>query len=349
MSTAFLSESQEILSDGNIPWGEMQSTSVLVTGATGLIGGLILRVLSKANLERGLNIRLIAHGRNKSKGHALSQECGAEFACGDIKVPPLSKDIECKPDYIFHCAAITKSADMVAKPVDVVTTEVCGTKNVLELATSAKCKSIVYLSSMEVYGQTELCQVSEKDLGNIDLSSPRSSYPESKRLCEMLCKAYHAQHSLPVKVARLARVFGAGVPHDESDMRVASQFARKALACEDIELHTQGNSIANCCDTMDTVRGLLTILLKGKSGEAYNVANPSAAATVRQMAGIVANEVCKGKIKVLTDVPENVVQRGYAPDVGFRLNADKLTALGWLPRHGLEEMFRRMLADWKGC
>jgi nucleoside-diphosphate-sugar epimerase len=150
-----------------------------------------------------------------------------------------------------------------------------------------------------------------------------------------------------VKIARLARTFGAGTPNDEDDMRVASQFARKALAGEDIELHTPGNSIANCCYTADAVRGLLIVLIKGRSGEAYNIANPAASATIREMAEIVAGEAAEGKIKVAINVPEDIQKRGYAPDVGYRLNADKLKALGWAPKYGIAEAYRRMIADWR--
>jgi len=338
----------DVLSDTNIPWDHLRNSTVLVTGATGLVGGALIRTLSALSAKNNHSMRLIGHGRDKSKGQATARDHGMEFICGDIRVPSSLSEITGGLDYIFHCAAITKSSDMMEKPADVITTEVDGTRNMLELAKDRDCKSFVYLSSMEVYGQTHLREVAESDLGYLDLSNPRSSYPESKRLCEMMCSAYMAQYGLPVKIARLARTFGAGTPNDESDMRVASQFARKAIEGNDIELHTLGNSIANCCYTTDAVRGLLTILLKGKPGEAYNIANPAASATVREMAELVANDVCGGKIKAIINVPEDLQKRGYAPDVGFTLNVDKLKALGWAPKHGLGEMYRRMIADWQG-
>jgi nucleoside-diphosphate-sugar epimerase len=344
----FAEDLKQIASDENIPWEDLRAGTVLVTGATGLIGGALIRALSFANAERDLHMRLIAHGRKSALGAALAEECGAAFVVGDIRKPLPAEAFPPALDYIFHCAAITKSADMAAKPADVIATAVDGTRNVLESAKDRHCKSFVFLSSAEVYGQTELREVGENDLGYLDLSSPRSSYPESKRLCECLCAAYAAQYGLPVKIARPARVFGAGTPNDEDDMRVASQFARKALAGEDIELHTTGSSIADCCYTADAVRGLLTVLLKGKDGETYNIANPAAAATVREMAEIVADEVCSGKIKVVVKVPEDIAKRGYAPDIRYTLNADKLKALGWQPKYGLAEMYGRMLADWRG-
>ena len=336
------------LADGSIPWDELRDSSALITGATGLIGGILTRTALAANTRYKLNMRIIAHGRNSYKCEALAREPGLEVVAGDIREPGVIAGAIDRLDYVFHCAAMTSSADMLAKPVDVITTAVCGTRNMLELAREKYCKSFVYLSSAEVYGRSELREVCEDDLGYIDLSDPRGSYPESKRLCEALCAAYASQYGVPAKIARLARTCGAGTPNDANDTRVANQFARKAVAGEDIELHTPGNSVANCCYTADAARGLLPVLLKGKAGEAYNIANPAANATIREMAELVAKDVCGGRIKVVVSVPEDIQKRGYAPDVGYTLSAGKLKALGWSPRHGLGEMYRRMIADWHG-
>jgi nucleoside-diphosphate-sugar epimerase len=92
---------------------------------------------------------------------------------------------------------------------------------------------------------------------------------------------------------------------------------------------------------------LLTILLKGADGEVYNVANPVASATIREMAELVVGKICDGGIKVIINVPDDIQKRGYAPDVGYRLNADKLISLGWRPKYGIEEMYRQMLEDWR--
>lgn len=337
-----------ITADSNIEWSKLKGSTVLITGATGLIGGALVRALAEASNKFALDMRTIGHGRNRKKGEALANEHNIEFVASDILKPTIIGALTEQIDYVFHCAAITKSADMLAKPVDVISTEVDGTRNILELAREKVCKSFVYLSSMEVYGQSELREVRERDLGYLDLSNPRSSYPESKRFCELLCAAYMKQYKFPVKIARLARTFGAGTPNDENDMRVANQFARKAIAGENIELHTPGNSTANCCYTSDAVRGLLTVLLKGKDGETYNIANPEASMTIREMAEIVANEVCGGSIKVAVNIPEDFAKRGYAPDVGYVLNVDKLMDLCWHPQYDLVDMYKRLIADWQG-
>jgi len=346
-SSALKKDIEQIIFDSQIPWHDMGNAAIFITGATGLIGNVLISALASANEKYGLALRIIGHGRDTMKGKRLVEGGKLEqFIAGDIRDPlPLEK-FPSSIDYVFHCASITSSADMVARPVDVITTAVDGTRNVLELAKKRNCRSFVYLSSMEIYGQSQQRELKEADLGYLDLENARTSYPESKRLCENLCISYASQYGLPVKIARLARTFGAGTPRDDSDMRVAAQFARKAIAGENIELHTEGDSIANCCDTVDVISGLLILLLKGENGKAYNIVNPEASMTVRQMAELVAGEVCGGKIDVIVKVPMEVKSLGYAPDVGFKLNGDRLQSLGWKPHYRLADMFQRMIADW---
>ena len=333
-----------IISDTNIPWEEFKNRTLLVTGATGLIGGALVRALSEANEQHGLKLRIIACGRNKEKNMSTSVEYDTEFIFGDIRNSESFLNISGNIDYIFHCAAITKSADMVSTPVDLMTTSVYGTHNMLELARVKSCRSFVYLSSMEVYGQGLDGDTDETKIGCIDLSNPRSSYPESKRFCEMLCISYVTQYNLPVKTVRLAQTFGAGTSKD--DMRVFAQFARSAMNAENIILHTEGMSRGNYCYISDSVRGLLTVLLKGKNGEAYNIANPAASATIREMAELVAKEIGGKQTEVVVDIPENIKKLGYATAAEFTLNVDKLMALGWQPQFGLGEMYRRLIDDW---
>lgn len=246
-------------------------------------------------------------------------------------------------DYIFHCASITASKMMIEKPVETLLISVEGTKNILNFAQEKKCASVVYISSMEVYGAfNESKEVREENLGYIDHLKVRSNYPESKRLCENMCVAYYTEFGVPVKIARLAQTFGAGILPGEN--RVFAQFARSAMQGKDIVLHTKGQSEGNYCYTRDCITGLLTILLKGTNAEAYNVSNPRTHTTIAEMANLVAEKIADGKIKVVFDIPEDNTF-GYAADTKMKLNSDKLQALGWKPEVALEEAYRRMMGE----
>lgn len=341
MKSALLEDLKYIASYNDLPYEEMKNSTVLVTGATGLIGVSLVRAL----LAIG-KIQVIAFVRNIEKAkkiYAETMTSNLEFIVGDVT----SKiQIDKSIDYIVHCASITTSKIMVERPVETLFTAIDGTRNVLELARDKRVRSVVYVSSMEMYGafESEVHDVTENDLGFIDPLKVRSNYPESKRLCENMCVAYLSEYNVPVKIARLAQTFGAGILPDEN--RVFAQFARSVINQKDIVLHTKGHSEGNYCYIRDCVIGLLTILLKGKDGEAYNVSNPASHTTIAEMAKMVCEKIADGKIKVVFDIPESNTF-GYAADTKMKLNSDKLQSLGWKPEINLEESYRRMIRDMK--
>lgn len=231
---------------------------------------------------------------------------------------------------------------MISNPVETILTSVEGTRNILNLAKVKKSKSVVYVSSMEMYGSfaKENDNVTETELGYVDPLAVRSNYPESKRLCENMCIAYFSEYDVPVKIARLAQTFGAGILEGEN--RIFAQFARSAMEGKNIVLHTKGQSEGNYCYTRDTVMGLFLILLVGENAEAYNVANPEAHTTIADMADMVCKKISGGRSQVIFDIPESNIF-GYAADTKMKLNSDKLQKLGWKPEVGLEEAYERMI------
>lgn len=338
-----LQEDLESIVFSEIPFEMMDGKTVLVTGATGLVGTSVIRALLCIARLKSYNIKILGMIRNENKAISiygpLMERANFRVVVGDINNPiRLDEEI----DYIIHCASVTASSIMVNKPVETLMTSVIGTKNILDLAKQKKCRSVVYISSMEMYGTFEFSNhyIHENEVGFIDPLSIRSNYPESKRLCENMCVAYLKEYGIPIKIARLAQTFGAGILEGED--RVFAQFAKSVLNNQDIILHTSGESEGNYCYTRDMVKGVFTILLKGIDGEAYNVVNPSAHTTIKNMAKLVAEEVADGKIQVLFDIPNKELY-GYAPNIKMKLSADKLMGLGWVPEIGLKEAYERMI------
>ena len=219
-----------------------------------------------------------------------------------------------------------------------------GTKNIIYLEKEKQCKSVIYVSSMEMYGKLESKNVAEMELGYINPLAVRSNYPESKRLCENMCVAFYVEYGVPVKIARLPQTFGAGILEGEN--RVFAQFARSAIEGKNILVHTRGLSEGNYCYTRDTIMGLLFIIIKSINGEAYNDSNPKTHTTIVEMAQMVCNKIANGTIEVQFDIPQDN-RFGYAADTKMKLNSDKLQKLGWEPKVGLEEMYYRMIQSMK--
>lgn len=324
---------------------ELFHSNVLITGATGLVGSQIVKTLLMLNKLYDAQITVLALIRDEGKAATVFQEFDSEYlkyVTGDVSK---TLTLEEKVDFIVHTASVTASKFFVDCPVETLGIAIDGTRNVMELAREKKCKGVVYVSSMEAFGITDpsLTKVKEEDLGYIDIHKVRSSYSEGKRVCELLCACYAAEYQVPVRTARLAQTFGAGISYEEN--RVFAQFAKSAINKQDIVLHTKGQSVGNYCYTRDAVIAILLLLVKGNSGEAYTVANENSHIRICDMAQMVAEKIANNEIKVVFDIPESDLTFGYAPDVDMWLDSQKLQALGWKPEIGLEESYHRMIAS----
>ena len=319
---------------------KLQNKTILVSGATGLIGKALVRELLNLNKSANLNLKLILVVRDYSKlDFYLNQyidEGTIKVIIQDIVNPFTQEQLEI--DYIIHTASVTSSKLMVETPVEVITTSIIGTLNLLHIALKSHIKSMVYLSSMEIYGFTKNeVLLSEKDIQYLNPLEIRSCYPESKRMCENLCVAYASEYGVPIKIARLAQTFGKGV--EKQDSRVFAYFARKVLNNEDIVLMTNGQSKRMYVDIEDAVSAILIVLLKGDSGEAYNIANKETYCSIVEMANLVAHELTHDKIQVKFENDESGSKQ-FSPPHRLMLNTEKIESLGWKAENGLLD--RRM-------
>lgn len=309
------------------------SETVLVTGATGLIGSNLIKYLLDNNYKVIGLVRNIEKAKKK-----LPENNNLSFVIGDITEPI---DIPDEVDYIVHGASNTSSKAFIAEPVEIINTAIQGTKNMLELAKEKKVKSFVYLSSMEVYGCPSTDEkIAEDHNTNLDTMSVRSSYPESKRMCECLCTAYYKEYGVPVKVIRLTQTFGKGVEYNDS--RVFAEFARCAIEGRDIVLHTRGKTKRCYLSTDDAVSAIMTVMLKGKNGEAYNAANEETYCSIYEMAQMVAHECAGNKISVRIEI-EDENKYGFAPVLRMNLDTSKLQSLGWKANGDLKFLFAELI------
>lgn len=338
-----LEEDFDKITKRDISWDALRNSSFVITGATGLIGSLIVKYLLYANRTMNFGAKIYAVVRNVEKADKIFAEEKTDaltYVVADLTKEKVNCEGDC--DYIVHAAAVTASKVMVSDPVGTICTSIDGTEKMLQLAVEKKAKAFIYISSMEIYGQPTVGgKTAEKDLGYVDIENVRSCYPEGKRMCECLCTAYAAQYGVNVISARLAQTFGAGILPTEN--RVFAQFARSVMRGENIVLHTTGESEGNYVYTADAIAAIMTLLVKGKAGEAYNIANEDSHITIRNMAELVAREIAGEKIQVVIDIPEDSVSLGYAPPVKMWLDASKMRELGWKPKIGLVEAYKRMI------
>ncbi len=327
----------------NLPWDKLKNKTLMLSGATGLIGSFLVDVILEKNLIDALSCHVYALGRNEKKARdRFSKYVGDEhlhFVSYDVKDPLVCKDIE-KVDYILHLAANTHPMLYATDPIGTITTNIVGVQNMLEFAVKHNATRFAFASSNEIYGENrgDVELFNEDYCGYINCNTLRAGYPESKRCGEALCQAYKAQKGLDVVVLRLTRSYGPTMLM--SDTKAVSQFIKKGIAGEDIVLKSAGTQYYSYTYMADAVSGLLYALLCGENGEAYNIAEERSDIMLKDLAAIIAG--IKDK-KVVFEIPDAVEASGYSKATKARLNGEKLKKLGWMPKYIIETGMKRTI------
>lgn len=305
-----------------INWELLKNSSIMISGASGMVGSFLIDVLMEKNIKENLNCMIFALGRNKDRAmerfNAYKDSPLFVFVAGDINDPiNLDKDV----DYIIHGASNTHPIQYSTDPVGTITTNIIGTNNLLKYGRDHKTKRFVFLSSVEIYGENkgDTDQFAEDYLGYIDSNTARAGYPESKRCGEALCQSYISQYDMDIVIPRLSRIYGPSMLL--SDSKAISQFIKKGVAKEDIVLKSEGTQLYSYTYVADAVAGILTILAKGKTGAAYNVSDPASDITLRDLAKIIADHT---NTKVVFELPDQIERAGYSTASKATLDSSKL-------------------------
>lgn len=326
----------------DFPWGKLSDKSIFISGATGLVGSCLIDVIMKRN-EIGMNCKVYALGRNESRARERFAYCADsnlyEFIQYDISRPIVRDDIE-TVDYVIHLASNTHPIQYSTDPIGTITTNIFGTYNMLEFANDHHASRSMIVSSNEIYGENrgDKEKFDEEYCGYIDSNTMRAGYPESKRCSEALCQAYIKQKNMDIVIARPTRSYGPTMLM--TDTKAISQFIKKGISKEDIVLKSAGTQYYSYTYVTDAVSGILTILLRGKCGNAYNIADESSDIMLKDLAEIIANH---SESKVIFEVPDEIEAAGYSKATKARLDGSKLQSLGWKVKYDIEEGIERTL------
>lgn len=325
--------------DAPLPWEMLREKSVLISGATGLIGSFLVDVL----LAKGIGCTVYALGRNEEKArtrfYLYANDPHFVFIPYDIKKAFVRDDIG-KVDYVLHLASNTHPMQYATDPIGTITTNIIGLQNMLEFAVSHRAERFAFASSNEIYGENrgDVEFFDESYCGYIDSNTMRAGYPESKRCGEALCQAYKTQKDLDIVIPRFTRSYGPTMLM--SDTKAISQFIKKGVAGEDIVLKSAGTQYYSYQYVADSVSGLLTVLLLGESGQAYNIAEEHSDITLKDLATVIAG--INGK-QVIFEIPDRTEAAGYSKATKARLDGHKLQTLGWKPVYDIRSGIERTI------
>ena len=305
--------------------------NILVTGSTGLIGGCLVDLLMHYS-----QCNVYALGRNNQRASKRFNEYRENnrfhFLQHDI-CAPLDLDIDF--DYIIHAASNASPNFFQLQPVEVMRSNMEGLCHLVEYGIHHNMRRMVYVSSGEVYGECSDSVFTETSSGYIDILSPRSCYPSSKRAAETLCTSYCQEYGCEIVIARPCHTYGPFFT--ESDNRVYAQFIRNVLRGENIVMKSLGQQYRSWIYVVDCAAAILLLLDKGQSGEAYNVANDESNITIRQLAEKTAAIADR---KVIIDACEG----GNTTPISHAVfSTQKLESLGWHPLFTIEEGLRHTI------
>ncbi len=342
-NSALYIEDLEYVAGLNLPWNKLKDKSVLISGATGLVGSFLVDVLMIKN-ENGLNCAVYALGRNAQKAADRFSKWNdnpfLQFVPYDINKTFVHDELG-TVDYVLHMASNTHPMQYSTDPIGTITTNIIGLQNMLDFAVDHHATQFAFTSSNEIYGENrgDVELFDESYCGYINSNTMRAGYPESKRCGEALCQAYKAQKGLDVVIPRLTRSYGPTMLM--TDTKAISQFIRKGIAGEDIVLKSTGTQYYSYTYVADAVSGLLYILLKGESGEAYNIADERSDIMLKDLAATIA---CISGKKVVCEIPDAVEAAGYSKATKARLDGSKLKGLGWTAKYDIQSGMERTLS-----
>lgn len=302
-----------------------QGQTVLVTGGSGFLGSWMCETL----LQKGAEVICLdnyASGRPENTNHLLETP-GFTRIEHDISKP---FDPKRKIDLVCHLASRAGPLEFEHFPIQILKSNTLGTMHALGIAKKYGAR-LLFTSTSEIYGEAEVFPTPETYRGNVNTLGIRGCYDEAKRAGEAYCMAYHRQHGLDVRIARIFNTYGPGMRSDGHYGRVIPRFVDQAMHNQPITIFGDGSQTRSFCYVTDQITGLLRLAgLPGLAGEVVNIGNPEEF-SILELANIIVKFFNSSSTFIYSHHPQDDPMRRL-PDI-----SKAITALKWKPSVSLKE------------
>lgn len=320
---------------------KLSNKTVLITGASGMVGSYFVYTLLKLNELYNTNIKIMAVVRNPSKlDENIIDHPEVKIVKHDVIKP---FNIIDNVDYIIHAASPASPKIMKEHPVETNFANTLGTANTLMLAQEKQVDGYLFVSSREIYGEPNVGQelfTENGPLGQVNPLVPRNGYAEGKKAAENMCVSFRDEYGLNTKIARLAHTYGPGM--SIYDGRVQADFLNNILHNENIVLKSDGSSVRTYTYVADAIKAMLLVLLSSND-YVYNIADEDSKTSIKELAEVLVNLDPTKNLKLVFDIPEDA-PKGCASFTTGILSTDKVRQeLGWSPKYGIKDGFARTI------
>ena len=265
-------------------WRELKGRSVLITGASGLIGSAVVDLLMRANEELLLQCHVYVAGRNQVKADERFKKYIESSYYHFVPYDATDHVVfQFRVDYVIHAASNAYPSIYQQYPVETMLDNFTGLYELLNYARSVDAKRVLFVSSSEIYGVKESARANKEDeYGYIDALTVKACYANSKRAAETLCVSFSSEYHTETVIVRPGHIYGPTA--SRTDSRVSSAFAYAAADGKEIVMKSSGTQIRSYCYMLDAASAILTVLIKGQSADAYNISNEESVISIREMA-----------------------------------------------------------------
>jgi dTDP-glucose 4,6-dehydratase len=298
---------------------------VLVTGGAGFIGSNYVRRTLQGHHPGLADAEVVVLDKLTYAGvrENLAPVAGSprlRFVQGDVCDPVLVDALVREVDEVVHLAAESHVDRSITGAADFVTTNVLGTQVLLDAALRHGVRRFVHVSTDEVYGS-----IAEGSWTEASPLEPNSPYAASKAASDLLARAYHRTHGLPVCITRCSNNYG---PYQFPE-KVVPLFVTNLLDGRSVPLYGDGLNVRDWLHVDDHCRGIEAVRERGRPGETYNIgggteltnrelAQRLLEATGRGWDAVQAVEDRKGHDRRYSlDITRISTELGYAPQVPF--------------------------------